>query len=88
MWRLLWRVVTRRQHALPSVFRAIVFGEHLIRYTFEDVLPRLNEAAVEASKAPEVLPIRRTTTPSRLPEFQHGPILPAERLTAVARRAG
>ncbi|MBI1944053.1 MAG: B12-binding domain-containing radical SAM protein [Deltaproteobacteria bacterium] len=52
-WRLIW---TALRHARGNIARAVVaavLGEHLIRYTREDVIPRLNDAlrAIEGERA-------------------------------------
>ena len=43
-WRLLWRTLKRAPHALPRAIILAIQGEHLIRYTREQVLPRLRRA--------------------------------------------
>jgi radical SAM superfamily enzyme YgiQ (UPF0313 family) len=43
-WRLLWTAIWRRPDAFSwAVVRGMI-GEHLIRYTEEDVVPRMNDA--------------------------------------------
>lgn len=50
-WRLMWRTVTRARHALPWAVAHAVMGEHMIRYTREDVLPRIEAAARATAQA-------------------------------------
>ena len=45
-WRLFFKAV-RRPHAFARAMSIAVQGEHLIRYTREDVLPRINQALAE-----------------------------------------
>lgn len=58
-WRLLARALPRGRHAVRSAFACSVRGEHMIRYTEEVVLPRLDEAR-------ERVPLRRDATPRRV----------------------
>jgi hypothetical protein len=50
-WRLLWRAA-RRPHSIPRALSMAVQGEHFIRYTQEDVLPRLDAALAEIGREP------------------------------------
>jgi len=52
-WRLVARTLRRAPHAFPRAIELAIQGEHLIRYTREDVLPRLGRAlqAVRAEAA-------------------------------------
>jgi hypothetical protein len=43
-WRLVWRTLRRAPYAFPRAIELAIQGEHLIRYTREDVLPRLGRA--------------------------------------------
>lgn len=43
-WRLLWRAARRAPHNFAHSVRLAILGEHLLRYTREDVLPRLDQA--------------------------------------------
>jgi radical SAM superfamily enzyme YgiQ (UPF0313 family) len=57
--RYFWRLLAAgiRRAGLPAVPRAITFailGEHLIRYTEEEVLPRLDRALAEVSPGADV----------------------------------
>jgi radical SAM superfamily enzyme YgiQ (UPF0313 family) len=61
-WRLLYKAA-RRPRAFAKAMSIAVQGEHLIRYTYEDVLPRIDRAledlAVERLRAP-----RRAAAPA------------------------
>ena len=46
-WRLLWRALRCNPSAFARAVGQAVQGEHLIRYTREDVLPRLERTLVE-----------------------------------------
>jgi len=52
-WKLVARTLRRAPHAFPRAIELAIQGEHLIRYTREDVLPRLGRAlgAVHAEAA-------------------------------------
>lgn len=43
-WRLLGRTATRRREKIAWMMARVIVGEHMIRYTEEDVLPRLAAA--------------------------------------------
>jgi hypothetical protein len=43
-WKLLWRTLRIAPHAFPRAVALVIQGEHLIRYTAEHVLPRLDRA--------------------------------------------
>jgi len=43
-WGLVARTLRRAPHAFPRAIELAIQGEHLIRYTVEDVLPRLRRA--------------------------------------------
>ena len=45
-WRLFFKAVSR-PYAFAKAMSLAVQGEHLIRYTQEDVLPRIDEALAE-----------------------------------------
>ncbi|MBI4700131.1 MAG: DUF4070 domain-containing protein [Deltaproteobacteria bacterium] len=51
-WRLLGRSLRRSPRLLPWAVASSIRGEHLIRYTREDVLPRLDRALAELGRAP------------------------------------
>ncbi|HKB77740.1 MAG TPA: DUF4070 domain-containing protein, partial [Myxococcales bacterium] len=59
-WRLLVRTLRRAPHAFPRAIELAIQGEHLIRYTREDVLPRLGRAlqAIRAEVPAGVPPLR------------------------------
>jgi hypothetical protein len=48
-WRYLWRVVRKSPRRIARAFSMAIAGEHMIRYTAEDVLPRLDQAIAQAS---------------------------------------
>jgi len=48
-WRLMARAV-RRPHTLPRALALAVQGEHFIRYTREEVMPRIGEALEEIGR--------------------------------------
>jgi radical SAM superfamily enzyme YgiQ (UPF0313 family) len=48
-WRFLGRALWRTPRRMASAFSLAVSGEHMIRYTAEDVLPRLQLAIEQAS---------------------------------------
>ena len=50
-WRLFFKSV-RRPYAFSKAMAIAVQGEHLIRYTREDVLPRIDEALAEIAAEP------------------------------------
>ena len=50
-WKLVARTLRRAPHAFPRAIELAIQGEHLIRYTREDVLPRRALAAVHAETA-------------------------------------
>jgi hypothetical protein len=51
-WRYLGRVARRAPQRLARAIGLAIHGEHLIRYTREDVLPRLRRSIEEARCAP------------------------------------
>jgi radical SAM superfamily enzyme YgiQ (UPF0313 family) len=51
-WALLWRTLRRAPYAFPRAIELAIQGEHLIRYTREDVLPRLERALKSVPPAP------------------------------------
>ncbi len=59
-WRLLARSLWRAPHTFPAMVALAIRGEHMIRYTAEDVLPRLAAALreVELGVAPPLAPRR------------------------------
>ncbi len=67
-WRLLASGLRRGRHALRRAFMFAIQGEHLIRYTDETVLPRIDGALAEVREAP-VTKARRPAT-VRLPIAQ------------------
>ncbi|MHC5021350.1 MAG: B12-binding domain-containing radical SAM protein, partial [Planctomycetota bacterium] len=50
-WRFLWKAITESPHHLTKAFSMAVVGEHMIRYTREVVLPRL-QATLTAPPSP------------------------------------
>ena len=51
-WALVWRTLRRAPYAFPRAIELAIQGEHLIRYTREDVLPRLDRALKSIAQAP------------------------------------
>jgi radical SAM superfamily enzyme YgiQ (UPF0313 family) len=49
-WRLIWRTLTRQRWAFPWAVAHGIMGEHCIRYTREDVLPRIDRALAELER--------------------------------------
>jgi radical SAM superfamily enzyme YgiQ (UPF0313 family) len=49
-WRLLLRTLIKAPHNLRRAMVLAVLGEHMIRYTQEDVLPRLEQAVAEVRR--------------------------------------
>jgi radical SAM superfamily enzyme YgiQ (UPF0313 family) len=68
-WRLLASGLRRGHHALRRAFTFAIQGEHLIRYTDETVVPRIDRALAEVLGAPERQARRKATV--RLP-IAHG----------------
>ncbi len=62
-WRLLLRALPRGVHAVRAAFACAVRGEHLIRYTEEVVLPRLDVALEQLATEPETSRPRRLSLP-------------------------
>jgi radical SAM superfamily enzyme YgiQ (UPF0313 family) len=48
-WRFLWRVLRKTPRRLPRAISLTIAGEHMIRYTADDVIPRLAQAIEQAS---------------------------------------
>jgi radical SAM superfamily enzyme YgiQ (UPF0313 family) len=59
-WSLVLRTLVRAPYAFPRAIELAIQGEHLIRYTREDVLPRLKRAlqSIPEASAPGGLPLR------------------------------
>jgi radical SAM superfamily enzyme YgiQ (UPF0313 family) len=55
-WRLFGTTLLRAPHAIARAIEVAIQGEHLIRYTREDVLPRLERALASLPRAPEPAP--------------------------------
>jgi len=62
-WRFLLRAALIAPHRFPRAFALAVHGEHMIRYTFEDVLPRV--AAAAPRRAPRRSPVAEVLVPLR-----------------------
>jgi hypothetical protein len=62
-WRLLVRAVPRGVHAVRAAIACAVRGEHLIRYTEDVVLPRLDVALDQLATEPETSRLRRVSLP-------------------------
>lgn len=73
-WRSLGRTLWQAPHQLTWVVGHVVMGEHLLRYTREQVLPRLAQASAELSRE------RAATTtaagPAQRSLRRHGPVCP------------
>jgi radical SAM superfamily enzyme YgiQ (UPF0313 family) len=67
-WRLLARGLGRGHHALRRAFMFAIQGEHLIRYTEETVVPRIERALAQVRQTPQSR-VRRPVT-VRLPIAQ------------------
>jgi len=67
-WRLLARGLRRGHHALRRAFMFAIQGEHLIRYTEETVVPRIERALAEVRQTPQ--PRVQRTAAVRLPIVQ------------------
>ncbi len=67
-WRLLARGLGRGHHALRRAFMFAIQGEHLIRYTEETVVPRIERALAQVRDTPQSR-VRRPVT-VRLPIAQ------------------
>jgi radical SAM superfamily enzyme YgiQ (UPF0313 family) len=55
-WRLVATTVRRAPHAISRAIELAIQGEHLIRYTREDVLPRLSRALESMPRTPAAKP--------------------------------
>lgn len=62
-WRLLARALPRGRHAVTTAIACAVRGEHMIRYTVEAVLPRLEAARHELDQEPAPIPKPRRALP-------------------------
>jgi radical SAM superfamily enzyme YgiQ (UPF0313 family) len=49
-WRIAWLTLTRRRWAFPWAVAHAIMGEHCIRYTREDVLPRIEGALADLAR--------------------------------------
>ena len=67
-WRLLARSLRRGHHAVRRAFMFAIQGEHLIRYTEETVLPRIERALRQVREDP--VPRARRPATVRLPIVQ------------------
>jgi hypothetical protein len=48
-WRFLGRVLRKTPRRLPRAFSLAIAGEHMIRYTADDVIPRLGQAIAQVN---------------------------------------
>jgi radical SAM superfamily enzyme YgiQ (UPF0313 family) len=55
-WQFLLRAALTAPHHLGAAVALAIHGEHMIRYTFEDILPRLAETAAAPRPAPVPAP--------------------------------
>ncbi len=63
-WRLFVHALRRAPHAFAQSIAHAVMGEHMIRYTHEHVLPRIDRALAElAAESPESQPTPRRLLP-------------------------
>ncbi len=60
-WRLLLHSLRRGRRAFPQAVTLAVLGEHLVRYTDEVVIPRLDGALAEMGEPVEARPAPRPT---------------------------
>jgi radical SAM superfamily enzyme YgiQ (UPF0313 family) len=67
-WRLLARSLRRGHHAVRRAFMFAIQGEHLIRYTEETVVPRIERALAQVRESPEPRVARHVNV--RLPIVQ------------------
>ena len=49
-WRMAWRTLTQKRWAFPWAIAHAIMGEHCIRYTREDVLPRIDRALEDIAR--------------------------------------
>jgi radical SAM superfamily enzyme YgiQ (UPF0313 family) len=70
-WRFLMRALILGRWAFVRGVALAVVAEHMIRYTYEDVLPRIAEAATDRARVPlppvedvPVVPLRRRPQPA------------------------
>jgi radical SAM superfamily enzyme YgiQ (UPF0313 family) len=61
-WQLLWRALRRGSAAFPKAVTLAIVGEHLVRYTEETVLPRLDRTLAEMDAAGGA-PLRAVAAP-------------------------
>ncbi|WP_242395784.1 B12-binding domain-containing radical SAM protein [Anaeromyxobacter oryzisoli] len=90
-WRLVGLGLRRGPGALPRAITLAIIGEHFIRYTEEEVLPRLDRRLAEiraerraAPSPPEHATARQPARPVLAPPHRAGP----EGLPVIALRAG
>jgi hypothetical protein len=55
-WKLIALALRRAPHAIPRAVALAIQGEHFIRYTREDVLPRLDRALAQIAAEPRAAP--------------------------------
>jgi len=56
-WRFLGQAIVAAPRHFPQAVALAIHGEHMIRYTFEEVLPRLTEPAPLPRSAPPAQPL-------------------------------
>jgi hypothetical protein len=74
-WRLMSLAYRHAPHALPKAVALSIQGEHFIRYTREDVLPRLDRALAQIDAEPRAAP--DPSAPRALPVLQRPAAAPA-----------
>jgi radical SAM superfamily enzyme YgiQ (UPF0313 family) len=63
-WRFLARAALTVPRRFPAAVALAIHGEHMIRYTFEDVLPRIAEPAPHERVPRSLVRLRRPAVPS------------------------
>jgi radical SAM superfamily enzyme YgiQ (UPF0313 family) len=82
-WRLLGKGLRLGFAAVPRAVTFSIIGEHFVRYTAEEVLPRLDRRLDEIRREAAV----REHDPARPPRWRSAPDAPGERWTHGARSA-
>ena len=80
-WRFLGQVLRRTPRRIARAVALAIAGEHMIRYTAEDVLPRL-ASAIEQVRAEEAAAKAAKAHGRR--GLRHLPVIPAEEVEAAA----
>jgi radical SAM superfamily enzyme YgiQ (UPF0313 family) len=80
-WGLLRQASGRGHHALRRAFMFAIQGEHLIRYTEETVVPRIDRELHQIRRTPRATPARSKTV--RLPMVLAHGVVPVGRVNAT-----